>query len=196
MTWILVKEVAAREIRTRSRTKAFRVITGILVAAAIIGPIVAAVWPEGGDDDLRQVTVGLVDVDEATQQQILAFSEDSLDVKFRDLSDFSANQVDQALTDGDISVALEPGPTLVWNSETDFEVAGVLYAALQLEDVLIKGRDLGLSEGDTAKLLAPTAVQERFADKADEFASAGRTPAARGTVAFFGLMVADHVERG
>ncbi len=106
MSWILVKEVAAREIRTRSRTKAFRVITGILVAAAIIGPIVAAVWPEGGDD-LRQVTVGLVNVDEATRQQILAFSEDSLDVKFQDLSDFSADQVDQALTDGDINVALD-----------------------------------------------------------------------------------------
>ena len=180
MSWILVKEVAAREIRTRSRTKAFRVITGILVAAAIIGPIVAAVWPEGGDD-LRQVTVGLVNVDEATRQQILAFSEDSLDVNFQDLSDFSTDQVDQALTDGDINVALEPGPTLVWNSKTDFEIAGVLYAVLQQQEVLIKGRDLGLSEGDTAELLAPIAVQQRFADELDEFASA---------VAFFGLMVA------
>ena len=152
MSWILVKEVAAREIRARSRTKAFRVITGILVAVAIVGPIVAAVWPEGGDD-LREVTVGLVDVDETTQQQILAFSEDSLDVKFQDLRDFSADQVDQALTDGDINVALEPGPTLVWNSETDFEIAGVLYAVLQQQGVLIKGRDLGLNEGDTAELL-------------------------------------------
>ena len=180
MSWILVKEVAAREIRTRSWTKAFRVITGILVAASIIGPIVAAVWPESGDD-LREVTVGLVGVDEATQQQILAFSEDSLDVKFQDLSDFSADQVDQALTDGEINVALEPGPTLVWNSETDFEIAGVLYAVLQQQEVLIKGRDLGLNEEDTAELLAPVAVHERFADKLDEFASA---------VAFFGLFVA------
>ena len=59
MSWILVKEVAAREIRTRSRTKAFRVITGILVAASIIGPIVAAVWPESGDD-LREVFTHIV----------------------------------------------------------------------------------------------------------------------------------------
>ena len=109
MSWILVKEVAGREIRTRSRTKAFRIITGILVAASIIGPIVAAVWPEGSDD-LREVTVGLVDVDEATQQQILAFSEDSLDVTFQDLSDLSANQVDQALTDGDINVRWSLAP--------------------------------------------------------------------------------------
>ena len=32
MSWTLVKEVAAREILTRSRTQAFRIITGILVA--------------------------------------------------------------------------------------------------------------------------------------------------------------------
>ena len=57
----------------------------------------------------------------------------------------------------------------------------VLYAVLQQQEVLIKGRDLGLNEGDTGELLAPIAVQERFADKPDEFASA---------VAFFGLLVA------
>ena len=181
MSWTLVKEVAAREILTRSRTQAFRIITGILVAAAIIGPILVAVWPDSGDDELREVTIGLVGVDDATQQQILAFSEDSLDVTFRDLSDLSADQVDQALTDGDIDVALEPGPTLVWDSETDFEVARVLFAVLQQREVLIKGRDLGLGEGDIAELLAPIALQERFADQPDELATA---------VAFFGLMVA------
>ena len=183
MSWRLVKEVAWREIRTRSRTKAFRIITGILIAAAVIGPIVAAVLPDGGDD-LREVTIGLIEVDDATQQQILAFSEDSLDVTFQDLSDLSADQVDQALTDGDINVALEPGPTLVWDSETDFEVAGVLLAVLQQQGVLIKGRDLGLGEGDIAELLAPIPLQERFADQADssdELATA---------VAFFGLMAA------
>ena len=54
MSWTMVREVADREIRTRARTKSFRVITGILVAAAIIGPIVSALWPNSGDD-LRQV---------------------------------------------------------------------------------------------------------------------------------------------
>ena len=181
MNWPLAKEVAWREIRTRSRTKAFRVITGILIAAALIGPIVAAVWPDRGDD-LREVTVGLIDVDDATRLQILAFSEHSLDVTFEDLGDLSADQVDQALTDGDIDVALEPGPTLVWDSDTDFEIAGVLFAVLQQQGVLIKGRDLGLGEDDIAELLAPIPLRERFAeptDSSDELATA---------VAFFGLM--------
>ena len=66
--------------------------------------------------------------------------------------------------------ALEPGPTVVWDSETDFEIAGVLYAVLQQQDVLIKGRDLGLSNSDIAELLAPVALQERFADQPNELA--------------------------
>ena len=183
MNWRLVNEVAWREIRTRSRTKAFRIITGILVAAAVIGPIVAALWPDNGDE-LREVTIGLIDVDEATQQQISALSEDSLDVTFQDLTDLSTDEVDQLLTDGDVDVALEAGPTLVWDSETDFEIARVLFTALQQQGVLIKGRALGLGEGDIAELLAPVQLQERFAEpvsSSDDLAT---------TIAFFGLMAA------
>ena len=180
---MLVKEVAAREIRTRSRTKAFRVITGILVAAAVIGPIVSAVLPEGGDD-LREVTVGLVDIDEDTQQQIVAFAEGALDVTLQDYSGIPRADLDQALSDGDIDVALEAGPTLVWDRETDFEIAGVLYTVLQQQDVLVKGRALGLGEGDIAELLTPAQFEERFADPTDESDSVATG------VAFFGLMVA------
>ena len=90
----MLKEVAEREIRVRARTKSFRIITGILVAAAIIGPIVGALWPNSGDD-LREVTVGLVDVDETTQRQIAAFAEGNLDVTFEDYTGFSSDAVDQ-----------------------------------------------------------------------------------------------------
>lgn len=119
MSRSLVSEVAWREIRTRSRTKAFRVITGILVVAAIVGPIVAEVWTDG-EDDLREVTVGLVQMDPATQQQILALAQGSLEVTFEDLGGSTPAEVDRLLSDGDVDVVLEPGPTLVWNSETDF----------------------------------------------------------------------------
>ena len=158
-------------------------ITGLLVAAAIIGPIVSAVWPDGGDD-LRQVTVGLVDVDETTQQQIGAFAEGNLDVTFHDYTGAPPAAVDQALSDGDIDVALEAGPTLAWDRETDFEVAGVLFAVLQQQEVFVRGRALGLDAGDIAQLLTPTQVEERFADElgeSDEVATG---------VAFVGLMLA------
>lgn len=183
MSWTLVGEVAKREIRTRARTRSFRVITGILVAAAIIGPIVSALWPDGGDD-LREVSVGLVDVDESTQQQIVAFAAGNLDVMFEDYTGARPAVVDQALADGDIDVAIEAGPTLVWDRETDFEIAGVIYTALQQQDVLVRGRALGLGAAEIAQLLTPAQVEERFADEAGE-----SEEVAEG-VAFLGLILA------
>ncbi|MDH3369573.1 MAG: ABC transporter permease [Gemmatimonadota bacterium] len=183
MSWNLVKEVAEREIRTRARTKSFRIITGILVAAAILGPIVSALWPEGGDD-LRQVTVGLVDVEETTQQQIMAFAEGNLDVTFQDYTGLPPAQLDQALSDGDIDVAIEGGQTLVWDRETDFEIAGLLFSVLQQQEVLVRGRMLGLDEGDIVQLLTPVQVEERFADKP------GESEGVATGVAFLGLMAA------
>jgi len=183
MSWNLVKEVAEREIRTRACTKSFRIITGILVAAAIIGPIVSALWPEGGDD-LRQVTVGLVDVEETTQHQIMAFAEGNLDLTFQDYTGLPPAQLDQALSDADIDVAIEGGPTLVWDRKTDFEIAGLLFAVLQQQEVLVRGRRLGLGEGDIVQLLTPVQVEERFADELHE--SDGVVEG----VAFLGLMLA------
>ena len=178
----MLKEVAEREIRVRARTKSFRIITGILVAAAIIGPIVGALWPNSGDD-LREVTVGLVDVDETTRRQIAAFAEGNLDVTFEDYTGFSSDAVDQALTAGDIDVALDAGPTLVWDQERDREIASLISAALQQQDVLLRGRALGLAEGDIAELLTPLQVEERFADpdESDDVTTG---------VAFLGLMLA------
>ena len=167
MSWILVRQVALREIRTRARTTSFRAITGILVAAAVIGPIVVAILPDSGDD-LREVTVGLVDVDETTQQRIVATAAGSLEVKFEDYSGVSSAAVDQALSDGEIDVALAAGPTLIWNRETDFEIAGLLFEVLQSQEVLVKGTALGLGESDVAQLLTPVQVQERFADQLDD----------------------------
>ena len=179
----LVREVAWREIRTRVRTKAFRVITGVLFAGAIIGPIATAVWPDGGDD-LRKVSIGLVEADRAAQEQILAYAEGSLDVTFRDLTGSSPEQVTQALSDGDIDVALEPGPTVVWDRETDFEIASVVYTVLQQQESLVKGRAIGLDDGEIADLLTPVELQERFADQASESDDVATA------VAFGGLMLA------
>ena len=141
----------------------------------------AAVWPDG-DDDLRNVSVGLVEVDQATEEQILALAEGSLDVTFRDLTGSSPEQVAQALSDGEVDLALEPGPTLVWNRETDFEIATVVYTVLQQQEVVVKGRALGLDEGEIANLLTPVELQERFANQADESDELATT------VALIGLM--------
>ncbi len=164
MNWVLVAEVARREIVTRARTRAFRVVAALLVAAAILGPIVAALVQDG-DGGPREVTIGLIDVDAVTRDQIAAIAAGTLDVTFRDLA---AAAVDEVVAGGDVDLALEPGPTVVWHGETDFEVAAVVAAAFQQRDILARGRALGLGDDDVAALLAPAPVAERFVDELDE----------------------------
>ena len=184
MSAAMVKEVAWREIRTRARTKSFKWITGILVGAAIAGPVIATLIPDNVAGDLREVTIGLAGVDTEIEDQILAFSEGGLDVTFRDLSGLSSSDVELALSETDVDLVLEPGPTLVWNRSTDYEIAAVVYAVLQQQELLVRGRALGLDQGDIAELLTPAAVEERFANEAE--ASEGVTI----FVAFLGLMAA------
>jgi ABC-2 type transport system permease protein len=179
----LIREVALREIRTRSRTRAFRLITAFLVVAAVVGPIAAALWPDDGDDR-RAVTIGLVDADPDTRRQILAGSGANLDVTLRDLSESSPEQVEELIGDGEIDVALEPGPTLFWDEEVDPEIANVLRGALQRTETLTRGRTLGLDEEETADLFTPVAVAERFVDQAEEPDDVATA------VAFAGLMAA------
>ncbi len=181
MNWHLIQEVAWREIRTRARTKAFRAVTVLFLVAAVAGPIVAAAWPDGGDD-LRAVTIGLVGVDPELRAEISALAAGALEIEFRDLE--STDQVAAAIHDGEIDVAVEPGPTLVWDRDPDVEVAAVVGAALLQRDALGRAQDLGLDEPDIAALLAPPRVRERFVDPLDESDEVAQT------LAFLGLMVA------
>ncbi len=181
MSWYLIREVAWREIRTRARTKAFRAVTILFVVAAVAGPIVAAAWPDGDDDDLRTVTIGVVDMDPELRAEISALAAGALEIDFRDLG--SPDQVAPAIHDGEIDLAVEPGPTLVWDQVADVEVAAVVGAALRQRDALGKARDLGLDDREVAALLAQPQVQERFVDPLDESDEVAQT------LAFLGLML-------
>jgi ABC-2 type transport system permease protein len=167
MSWTQATTVAAREIRVRARTKAFRVITGLLVLVTIAGPTAAALWPEG-DDDLRRVTVGLVDVDDATAEQIAAFAATRLDLTFRPYAASARADLDRDLSDGEIDVALETGPTLVWDRAADPQIAAVLHGALQQLDALSRGRELGLGDDEIARMLTPVEVGERHAQPSNQ----------------------------
>ncbi|MEE9416664.1 MAG: ABC transporter permease [Acidimicrobiales bacterium] len=177
----LVLEVAAREIRTRSRTKAFRIITGILVVAAVVGPIVSALWPES-DDELREITIGLVENDEVTKRQIEAFADGFFDVKFTPMASASEERLAESLSDDEVDVVIAEGPTLVWDRLADFEIAALLQASLQSLEVLERGQAMGLSDAEISELLTPLRITDQFTDKPK--ASRGLTT----TVAFIGLM--------
>lgn len=179
-----VKEVAEREVRTRGRTKAFKVITAILLLAAIAGPIIAALWPDDGDD-LREVTIGLAaGVESGVRPTMEAIAEDQLDITWRDLSSATAEEIEAQVGDGDVDVVIEPGPTLFWDEEPDFEIGALITFALQQQESVRIGTSQGLSNEEVARLFTPLEVGERFVDERDSEANLSSA------VAFIGLLLA------
>ena len=178
MSWRLIKEVALREIRTRGRTRSFRLITGFMLVLAVGVPIIISLISDDGDER-RQVTVGVVDLEGAPQ-----IITDDLEVTFVDLSGLSDAEIDDAVGAGDIDAAVAPGPTVVWDEEVDFQIAGVLFAALQQLEFVERGAALGLTPEETAELLASPEIEERFVEPLDEDDEVKRV------MALLGLMMA------
>lgn len=176
-----VYEVAWREIVTRSRTKSFRIITAILVVAAVVGPIVAAVWPN--DDDLRTVTVGVRDLPDDIRQAIELFAAGNVELEFQEFSESAA--LEEAVSSREVDVAVEPGPAIVWRQSVDFEILGILTNAFQQQDVLARGDALGLDEQAIADLFAPVDIEERFVEGSSDIDDLRRTVALVGLIAAF-----------
>ena len=170
----MIWEVAKRELVVRSRTKSFRVITGILLVAAIAIPIAIELWPSG--DDTEEIVIGLTEG--ATTLQIdlpsglAQIGTERYDFEFVDIAD--AEMADQALMDDDVDVVLEPGPSLAWKDMVDFEVGFLIESVLQQQSSFSRGTDLGLDPSQVGELLTPQPIAQRFVDEqseADENAS-------------------------
>ncbi len=162
----MILEVAKRELIVRSRTKSFRVITAILLLAAVAIPIAIKLWPTS--DDLEEVSVGLAEgavTDGVDLPAVIAlFGTDRYDFDFVDLQD-AGQSIDDALTDDDVDVVIEPGPTIVWKDTVDAELGFLLEAALQQQSAVDKGAELGLGPAEVGSLLRPTPVDTRFVDE-------------------------------
>ncbi|NOX30158.1 MAG: ABC transporter permease [Actinobacteria bacterium] len=159
----LVFEVAYRELRTHARTTAFKAITAFLVAAAIVGPVVVALWPD--EDGARQVSIGLADgADRSLEETIVALAQGGLDVEFVPLSGRSQADTEAALASGDIDVIVDAPDTLVWDSQVDAPLAAILGAALQQRALLVRGEAYDLSENDVRQLLTPVDIADRIVD--------------------------------
>jgi ABC-2 type transport system permease protein len=72
---------------------------------------------------------------------------------------------------------------LAWDADRDFEVGAVVETAIQQQELLARGDALGLGEDETAELMTPVAIDERYIDAAEEPEDVARV------VAFIGLMV-------
>lgn len=180
----MVREVAAREISSRARTKSFKVITGFLVLVAIVGPILLAVWPQG-DDDARKVDIGVAaGIDDSIEPLLVALGTEEFVITFVPLDDLGAAAVDEALASGEVDVAIEADDTVAWNGRPDIDLERFVEAALQQVAALERGDAVGLSEDQTIALFQPLEVTQRFVDAPDT-----SDDDVRMVVAMIGLMV-------
>lgn len=180
----MIGEVARREIRSRARTKSFLVITGFLALAAIAGPLLVVFWPDG-DDDAREVTVAVAaEVSASLSDVVVAAGGDDFEFEFVPTADLPSGDVDAALVDGDIDVAIEADDELAWNNDVDEELGPVLDAALQQFAAFDRGEQQGLTPDETVALLTPLDIERRFIDAPDT-----SDDNVRMTVALIGLMV-------
>ena len=60
------------------------------------------------------------------------------------------------------------GPTLVWNSETDFEIASVVFAVLQQQEVSSRAELWAWTRERSPSCSHPMPLEERFADPTDD----------------------------
>jgi len=179
-------EVALREIRTRGRTTAFRAITALLVLAAIAGPIIASIWPDG--DSPREVTVGIAnaegDSDSRLREQILAISREDFMIEFSALEDSSSLAIDRSLMSGEIDVVVQLPSSVVWNETVDHGLDALIQAAIQQTTAVSTLESAGLSEQEIGQLFTPIEVSERFADESDS-TNGARAAAAAALMAAF-----------
>lgn len=157
-----------REMRTRARTNSFRIITGLLIAVALIGPLAISVWPEG-DTDAEEVRVGLVgEVNPVLARQIAVLGGDQFRFELVDFDDFSQADVDGSLSSDDVDVVVALPDVIVWNESVDESMAPLLREFLQRNAILTRAGVAGISADEVAELLAPLEIEQRFVDGGDD----------------------------
>lgn len=178
-----IKEIALREFVTRGRTKGYRAITGLMILLAIAGPIIMSVIP-ASSDDLPEATVGITSEAPGLENILRNISANTYDLTFVDLTTTSADDIDAQISDGEIDVAIERTPALVWADTEDLALSGLLSAGLNQMAATQRATELGIDLGDLATVFTPLDIEQRFVDVADDDDRNVRTG-----VAMFGLLL-------
>lgn len=184
MTRHQIKEIALREIRTRGRTRGYRIITAIMLLVAVAAPIVISLLP-GPSDDLQEVTIGIgAGAQPGLTESLEALAEDVFDLSIVNVEDNAVEAIDELLDSGDVDVVIEPPAGLAWHETESPEIRGLVTAAFQQLAALDRANELGLDPGVLAEVFEPVEVTERLAVGSET------TEDVRRGVAFFGLFLA------
>ncbi|WP_420453234.1 ABC transporter permease [Ilumatobacter sp.] len=161
-----MNEVARREVVTRVRSTAFRVTTVVLVLVSVAAVVGAALFGDGDDDETRTYEVA---AGAELGPALRAGTPDGIEVDVVELGEAAARE---AVSNGEVDLAVLAGGTLVWEREADPELGSIVVGALTRAELDARAVDLGISPDDAAELVAPVRTTEEIVDPASDSAPA------------------------
>ena len=148
MIWL----IASRELRTRANTKAYKIVTGtLLVAAVALALVVGGVFSDG--DEAVEFTIGL-----QGDAVVLADSLTDPTDEFRPTV-VTEDVTQKALVTGELDVIYD-GVSLVWAESPWRSVNGYLREVLGEQRLRATAEDFGLSDADLGALFSAPAIDE------------------------------------
>ena len=156
MTWMIAK----REITTRVQTKAFQILTAILLLGVIASSVLIAAFT-GMEDTAEEITIGVSDGGVAFTEA-LSIGTDDLDVTVMEVSDG-----EDLIDSGDIDVWFT-GDELVWDSFSAGDIDLFIRATVQQTAFSERAAALELGNDDLATLFAEVPIEERSIQGEDD----------------------------
>ena len=148
--------VAWREIRERTRSRAFAIST-----LALIAVIVAGVIASGSKDETPQFKAAITGSTPSALAQALhdGARANGARIDLRRYATVAAGE--GAVREGKVGVLIVDGNRLVWKSEPNVRLAAVVGGALQRVGWSDRAAALGLTPVQATKLVAPEQIPER-----------------------------------
>ena len=148
--------VAAREMRERSRSRAFRA-SLLVMLLVVVGMIVVPALLEGRDGPKD---VGLTGAVPAELAAVLEAQGQAVETPLRLHRFDTLGAGQQAVRDGDVDVLLVDARRLEWQRSTDEQLRALVTGAIQLVAVRERAAAAGISPDDLAAVVAPVPVEE------------------------------------
>jgi ABC-2 type transport system permease protein len=148
--------VAAREMRERSRSRAFRA-SLLVMLLVVVGMIVVPALLEGRDGPKD---VGLTGAVPAELAAVLEAQGQAVETPLRLHRYDTLGAGQQAVRDGDVDVLVVDARRLEWQRSTDEQLRALVTGAIQLVAVRERAAAAGISPDDLAAVVAPVPVEE------------------------------------
>ncbi len=147
--WLVTK----RELRERSRSRAFLVSLVIMIVA-----VVAAIALPSLIETSKTKDIGLVGTTPATLSAAITSQGNAVGTKTRVHHYANLAEGEQAVRDGKIDILIVDNSRLEWQRRADEQLKAVVTAAIQFSAVEERASAAGITTNQLADLLAPVAI--------------------------------------